>query len=367
MNATQRLSRGIYKRGNVYWLAVQKEKKRHYISLKTSDLSEAIRNAARLRHSPALESGSLIRHAVDRFVDYMRLRREAGESGGWARATLGSKNYVLITFASWCGNIRPADVTPDRMRKYYNLRLANTSAATAFGNLMTIRSFFNWCRDVEKTIRENPCAVLRITAPDSAARKDFCSPELVARIIDECERDDMKFVYYCGFHAGLRALEIVEARPFWFDLKAGILHLRKTPTMQFKDREERSIPLTGKFLAFIRDDYGLREPFMLHPENQHGKNRYRYDFTRPFREWMLRQGCPWVTPHTMRHSFASLLASDNHSIFKIATYLGDDVRVVQRHYAKLLPEAGALDSAFHVPSSSKPSKASQAASKAKRS
>lgn len=365
MNATQRLSRGIYKRGNVYWLAVQKEKKRHFISLNTSDLSEAIRAATRWRHSPSLESGSVIRHAVDRFIAYMRLRHQSGQRGGWAKATVESKNYVLFAFADWCGTIRPCDMTTARLKKYHELRLADTSADTAYGNLMTIRSFFNWCRDVEKTVRENPCIALKLTAPDGAARKDFCPPELVARIIDECEREDLKFVLYCGFHAGLRALEIVEARPFWFDLKAGILHLRKTPTMQFKDREERSIPLTGKFLAFIRDDYGLREPFMLHPENQHGKNRYRYDFTRPFREWMLRQGCPWVTPHTMRHTFASLLASADHSIFKIATYLGDDVRVVQKHYAKLLPEAGALDSAFHV--SSKERKASTAASKARRS
>ena len=36
----------------------------------------------------------------------------------------------------------------------------------------------------------------------------------------------------------------------------------------------------------------------------------------------------------MRHSFASNLATAGVSIFKIAEWLGDDVRVVQRTYAK---------------------------------
>ncbi len=211
---------------------------------------------------------------------------------------------------------------------------------------MTVRSFFNWCRDVDKCIRENPCTAFKLHAPDINARKDFCAPELVARLLKECPREDLKFVLFCGFHAGLRALEIVEAVPWWFDFARGILHLRKTPTIKFKDRDERSIPMTNEFLAFVRDVYGLREPFMLHPENEHGRNRYRYDFTRPFRLYMREQGCPWVTPHTMRHTFASLLASDDYSIFKIATWLGDDVRVVQRHYAHLLPQTRALDGAF---------------------
>lgn len=340
------LTRGIYLRGNIYWLGVQKDKKRHYVSLKTGDLVEAIRNASRERHAPAITSGAVIEHGVARFVSYMRSRDARDEKGGWAKATAESKLYVLQAFAKWCGPVIPAQITTDQIRKYYEKRVGDASASTAFGNLMTIRSFFNWCRDVEKSVRENPCIALRIHAPNVTARRNFCSPELVAKLIDECDRDDLKFVLFCGFHAGLRALEIVEAVPWWFDLNAGILHLRKTPTIKFKDREERSIPLTGKFLAFVRDDYGLREPYMLHPENKHGKNRYRYDFTRPFREYMKAQGCAWVTPHTMRHTFASILASADHSIFKIATYLGDEVRVVQKHYAKLLPESGALDAAF---------------------
>ncbi|HEY5769378.1 MAG TPA: hypothetical protein VIS71_05975 [Terrimicrobium sp.] len=48
----------------------------------------------------------------------------------------------------------------------------------------------------------------------------------------------------------------------------------------------------------------------------------------------------------MRHTCASLLASPGVSIYKIAKWLGDDVRTVQRHYAKLLPDDSEIERAF---------------------
>ena len=48
----------------------------------------------------------------------------------------------------------------------------------------------------------------------------------------------------------------------------------------------------------------------------------------------------------MRHTFASLLASARVSIYKVATWLGDDVRVVQKHYAELVPDDGDSQKAF---------------------
>ena len=53
---------------------------------------------------------------------------------------------------------------------------------------------------------------------------------------------------------------------------------------------------------------------------------------------MAAQKCVWVTPHVMRHTFASLLASRDGSIYKIAKWLGDGVEVTQKHYAHLLPK-----------------------------
>ena len=335
-----KLTRGIYRRGNRYWFARQIEKKRHWISLETSDPAEAIEKARKIREEAMLEPGTVLIHAVNRYVSYCR------ERGEWSLASADSKGYVLRAFARWAGSVTPEDVTPALIERYYRERVRSHSVRTAHGNLMTLRGFFRWCVEVERTCRENPAAAIKVKTPAPAARKDFCTPELRDRLIRECPREDLKFVLYCGFHAGLRFNEIVEARSFWFEIESGILHLRKTDTMSFKDGEERSIPMTKEFRQFLRE-YGLKEPFMLHPEiPARRKSLYRYDFGRPFFEYTASQGVPWVTPHIMRHTFASLLASSGVSIYKIAKWLGDDVRVVQRHYAKLLPNDGEIERAF---------------------
>lgn len=347
----KRLTRGIYKRGDTYWLNVQKENKRTFVSLHTSDFATAIRKAARIRHSPQITSGLLLENCVERFVQAKRLARERGAKHGWAWRSAQSKIYTLRMFAVFCGRITPERVNKEHVKRFYEAKLHTLNAQTAYGYYMTVRSFFGWCV-TEHLARENPCLEFKVEAPPAAPRKDFCSPELVAKLIDECERDDLKYVLYCGFHAGMRVLEIVESVPWWFSPERGRVDLRKTPTIDFKDLEERWVPLTAEFQAFIRE-YGLREPFMLHPEKQHGKNRYRYDFRRPFYEYMKQQKCTWVTPHIMRHTFASLLASmdpmlGGPSDFEIATWMGIDLRTYQRTYAKLRPRHGALDKAFHT-------------------
>jgi integrase len=97
-----------------------------------------------------------------------------------------------------------------------------------------------------------------------------------------------------------------------------------------------------RLYEFLRT-YGLRGPFLLHPEVRQGKDLYRYDFDRPFLQYIEAQGCPWVTAHVMRHTFASLLLQANESIFKVARWMGDSVRTVERHYGHLVPNDSSIE------------------------
>ncbi len=338
--AVQQESRGIYLRGSVYWLAVQHKKVRRYVSLETGDYAEAIRRAGEIRESPELRTGDQIQGLIERFIAHKR------DMNIYTRSTARNQPYTIAAFFSrFAPAVKPADITTADIERFYRDCRARLSSSSALSYFMVVRSFFKWCVE-ERIIRRSPVAGIKLARVDQRPRENFCSPELRDKLIGECDREDLKFVLFCGFHAGLRSSEIVEAIPKWFDLEAGLLHLVKTPTIAFKDREERSVPLTRQFLSFVRDDYGLRSPFMLHPKCKHGKNRYRYDFRRPFAEYMRKKEVPWVTPHVMRHSFASLLASAGVDIYKIAVWMGNDVRVVQKHYAKLLPNDRDIDRAF---------------------
>ena len=182
---------------------------------------------------------------------------------------------------------------------------------------------------------------------DHQARIKFTDLELAQKLIANAPNDDMRFILFCGFHVGMRKQEIIEAIPEWFNLSRKTLEIRATATFRPKDRDARTVPLTDQFAEFLQS-YGLRKPFVLKPEVEQGKFRYRYDFRRPFTEYMAEQGVPWITPHVMRHSFASICAMKGIDIYRIATWLGDDVRVVQKHYAKLRPDDREIMRAFKV-------------------
>jgi len=336
----QKLGRGIYLRGNVYWLAIQRNGKRNFITLETTDPAEAVRRAEAMRDYVNLESGNPLNVEIDRFMAYKERQQEYTRS-----SAVTKRNKLLLFAASLPPGTTAATVTTRQVQRFYDETLARTADTTALGYIMAARAFFRWAVDVARIARRNPVKDVKLARTIGRARKDFCSFDLRDRLIAEAPTDELKFILFCGFHSGLRFQEIVEARPFWFDLDAGRLNLRKTATINFKDREERSIPLTLEFQNFLKS-YGLRAPFMLRPDVVHGKWLYRYDFRASFMKFMRGQGCEWVTPHIMRHTFASLLVSAGESIYKVAVWLGDEVGTVQKHYGHLTPDNHGIEKAF---------------------
>lgn len=335
--------KGIYVRGKTYWiqLPMKNGHRPAPITLETDELGEAIKRAAEIRENPLLTKEARFDEEIKAFADYKVRMRE------WTADSKESKRAVLLAFAATLSShFTAAAVTAPLIQKYHDgLQKRGLSDSTVNGYMMAFKSFFNWAVGVQKIMRRSPMENVKIVKTEGKARKDFADFELRDKLITEAPDDDLKFILYAGFHWGLRKREIMEARPFWFDLDGGMLHLRKTSTMQFKDREERAIPMSKESVAFMRR-YGLHAPFVLKPEVAHGKSRYRYDFRAPFDAYMKAQGAEWVTPHIMRHTFASLLASAGVSIFKIAMWLGDDVATVQKHYAKLLPADKDIEKAF---------------------
>ena len=330
--------KGIYQRGNIFWYGRMVGSKRIQVSLQTSDYAEAVARALDIRADPFLITADPLRAEIEAFIDYKVRQNE------YSVASVESKRYALKEFASFVKKADPATVTPADVDRFYQKLRARVAESTAQGYITTLRSFFNRLLETRK-VRTNVVKAVKLARVDTKGRTDYCTPALRDKLIAKCNRDDLKFVLFCGFHAGLRKKEIIQARPDWFDLESGLIHVRKTETFRPKDRDERTIPMTKTFKTFLKE-YGKRSPFMLHPEVPHGKSLYRWDFRRRWAEYMAEHKCPGLTPHIARHTFASLLASAGVSIYKIAQWLGDDVRVVQQHYAKLLPKDADIEAAF---------------------
>ena len=330
--------KGIYLRGNIFWLTYRVDGKKKWESLDTDDHAEAVSRAQEILADPLLLGSGAWPPEIEAFLAHKVAANE------YSRKSASAKQWALREFADQCGKDSPAKVTKGDCEQFYDTLRKRVSESTAQGYMATLRSFFGWMVH-KKKLRKNPVADVKLARLDAKGRGKFCAEEERDRLIDSCTRTDLRYVLYCGFHAGLRKDEIIQSERDWFDLDRGFLEVKETPHFRPKDRTARHIPLTKEFLAFLRaHEWGTG--FMLHPENAPKRNGYRWDFRKPFADHVTSQGLAWVTPHVMRHTFASLLAINNASIFKIATWLGDDVRVVQTHYAKLLPQDEDIERAF---------------------
>jgi integrase len=330
--------KGIFKRGKIFWLSCIENGRRIQRSLETSDYVEAVVRAREVRHTAPLEISEPLETEITNFMAQKVARNE------WSPASVESKQHCLRLFAEHAGKQVVSAITTADVQGFYDSYAGKVADSTRESYIMTLRSFLGTLL-AKKKIVDNVALRIVMARVNRKGRLVFCSRSEVETLLANAPDDSMRLILLCGFHAGMRKQEIIEARPSWFDVERRIITIAQTETFRPEDREARSVPMTTAFIDFLRG-YGLPSPFMLHPAVKHGEWRYRYDFRRPFDRYMNSQNCSHVSPHVMRHTFASLHASAGTSIFKIAEWMGDDVRVVQRHYAKLAPDNGDIDKAF---------------------
>jgi integrase len=339
-DATSKLTRGLYRRGKTYWLNFQKDGKRRFITLETDDPLEAVRRASEMRAFEFPDQPTAMSRAID---DYLAEKRRLNI---YSKATARVHGAALREFAERVEG-RPLDAISERLAgEHYAALQARASETTAQIHMRALRAFFNWCVS-EKLCRVSPLKGVRLAKIDQPARVKFCTKVERDALLKAATTDDLRFILLCGFDGGMRKNEIIEARVGWFDLKGGAVHLQNTPTFRLKDREARTVPITKRFATFLRKYLKGRAAgdFALRPEVKHGKGTYRYDFHRPYNDFMVAQEMRWVTAHVMRHTFASLLVQAGVSIYKVARWMGDGVAVVEKHYGHLAPKDADIERA----------------------
>lgn len=351
--------KNLYWREGGWWFGQQIKGKRTWVNLQTRDEVEAVRRVRLVRANPIMrpETGPI--PEVDAFIAYKRSK------GLYSKNSGDTKVLCLRAFARWLpATATLANVTSAQCDDFFHAvqkpgfdrenrrKLKKSpkpaSESTAHSYMMTIRAFFRWALEVRRVRFDNPVAQLEFGRIEHKTRQEFCEKAMKNALLNAATDDDLKFVLYCGFDAGLRRDEIAEARRDWFDLKGGSMQVRNAEgtrlragerKFRVKNGKQRHVPLTHPFREFLLNYLGGLEPldFVLQPKVQHGRARYRYDIRRPFDAFMAAQDVPWVKQHVMRHSFASNLKIAGKSLAKIADWLGDTERVTERTYAHLLP------------------------------
>jgi len=257
------------------------------------------------------------------FVEYINQKDTVSEAG-FGHPPVGHEAAVNTAVAVDLNTrLIQADVT--LIRSYLaHLNELNYSKATTARKLATLRSFYKF---LVRRSHVSSSPVTSIRTPKQEKRLPRClEVEQITRLISCPDTNTMlgardRAIIETLYSSGLRVSELVGLNLSDVDFLGEILHLRG------KGKKERLAPIGSSALQSIqryltfRDADPRKETFDQQALfiNKHGQRLSTRSVRRKLDKYLLQAGLdPKISPHTLRHSFATHMLNN-----------GADLRVVQ--------------------------------------
>jgi len=260
---------------------------------------------------------------VDQFLDYLRIER------GLADNTVEAYGRDLVGFSRFLEGRKcsPLEVSGDRIEEYLGLLGRALSRRSVARNISTIKTFFRFLVSQGK-IETNPARL--VEAPRLSRRlPDILSQREVERLLSMPDAShprgqrDLAMLELL-YATGLRVSELTGLKVLDINLEAGFVR-----TMG-KGSKERIVPLGEKALAAVRTYLsdgrlqmikGANSPYLF--LNLRGRPMTRQGFWKIIKKYGLAAGIKKkITPHGLRHSFASHLLEAGADLRSVQVMLG---------------------------------------------
>ncbi|MGH2532380.1 MAG: tyrosine-type recombinase/integrase [Thermomicrobiales bacterium] len=271
--------------------------------------------------------------AIERFVRTQEGRNRSPQ-------TLRAYRSDLIQLSTWLQAENPlltdpADVTTDDLNEFLaHLAREGLSGVSRARKLAAIREFFRYLK-IAGAIEDSPVEGVDTPKRERKSR-NFLTPEEYNRLLAAAGGHPRDFCILTLFlQTGIRISELCELRLGDIDLEVGTLTVRVG-----KGMAARTIELEKKGTRSLKTWLSLREtsPYDHLFLNRDGE---------PLKEWgvrdMLEKYCRMaaitkrVTPHSLRHTFASYKAQSGVSPYQLKEWMGHarlDTTAIYVHLAR---------------------------------
>ncbi len=263
--------------------------------------------------------------ALDRFLIYLRIEK------GLAANTVSAYSTDLVAWFRFAGTKKKPQLTswntPLLLQYVISLSKRQLKATTLARKIVTLRQFFNFCLR-EKYLTEDPTTSLDtpqkgLKLPNVLSRSDLekllQQPDLKT---PEGLRDRtmLEFLYATG----LRVSELIQLRPEQIHLQQG--YLRTTG----KGSKDRVVPLGKSCLTFYRRYLEEGRPQLVKARDggfifltRRGGRLTRQAFWTLLKKRARAAGIrQTISPHTLRHSFATHLLEGGADLRSVQAMLG---------------------------------------------
>jgi integrase len=332
----------MYRRSKTWYIQFFEDGKRRRRSLETTSIQRARKKVTEIE--VALAEGRPITHKKDMPVDEFTKKYLVCIKRDKRPYSVKSLTHRWKQFVAWAKPVKLGDVTSEHVRAYRD-HLLNTGKAksTVRSILLCLSSIFRTAiKDMHCLEGENPVKGVGLPKADEGFPR-YLELDEIDRLLECAKRHsaDMHLLIALGVYAGLRKNELINALWTWTDFTgSGRIFVQSNGTFKTKSGRDRKVPMNAK-LRTILEGYEKGDGFILYPEQEEregSETTYRVDITRAFGKVSREAGLEWVTPHKLRHTFASQLAIAGVSLYKIGAWLGHrDVQTTQI-YAHLSPE-----------------------------
>jgi len=295
-------------------------------------MSISAQSDAKTIHQPLLPV-DLIR-SIEAFCQYLR-----GECG-LAENTYRAYRRDLHDFAAFleetgCKSLK--EITPTKIDRYMqSSHAAGKNPSSIARAIAAIRTFCRFCL-LQRFIETDPS--ISITAPKKWKRLPrTLDHQDIQKLIDEPNPDEDalwlrdRLTIALLYATGMRASELISVKVDDINFDLGIVRVIG------KGRKERIVPVADKVLEMIEQYICQTRPVPRKESDKQilllsrtGKRLRREDIFRIIRKYVIRSAIRGhVSPHTLRHSFATQLLSGGADLRSIQEMLGhSDISTTQ--------------------------------------
>jgi integrase/recombinase XerD len=263
--------------------------------------------------------------SIDTFVDALWLEE------GLSKNTLQAYRRDLSLFAQWLQDTPLSAVQEQHIQGYFAAQHAHTKATTANRRLTVFRRYFRWALR-EGLVHQDP--TLRLNAAKQAPRvpKTLTEAQVEALLAAPDTREALgvrdRTMLELMYASGLRVSELVELRVLNVGLNEGVLRVMG------KGSKERLVPFGEVAREWLQRYLGQHRAELLGPKqtqdlfvtvrgSKAGSAMTRLMFWTLVKRYALQAGIRVpISPHTLRHAFATHLLNHGADLRSVQMLLG---------------------------------------------
>lgn len=321
----------LFKRGKKWYIDCSFNGKRYRHPLATD--KEVAKDAAR-KFITELErdNWNITREAslttiFERFITYCR-------AGNVTKSTAEYYGYTIKTFTDFLKSngykvdlLKASNIDVQLIERFkdYRLNVQKRQPKTVNNDITNLQRILNVAVQL-KLAKSNPFAGIKRLRTEHKKPLKFLTQDQLQTLISVAREKDkiiIKFVVYTGLRYGeLRHLQWSD-----IDLRQRVIKVQNKENWHTKSYQSRMIPLhpdIERLLMYLKSSQDVTENDYVFPGES------RSSFHHRLVKLSIKAGLPRVTPHILRHTFASYLAMSGVDQLTIQKLLGhSDPRTTQ--------------------------------------